>query len=96
MPHSPVPLCLHARAPRFVSGHLFSQSPACARWQAMGELCREMSDGTSDPDPKCMAGLRLPCYVLLYHLSETALLAAGWGFYANVQVAWGGTQDLRQ
>jgi hypothetical protein len=55
-----------------------------------------MSDGTSDPDPKCMAGLRLPFYVLVYHLSETALLAAGWGFYANVQVAWGGAQDLRQ
>jgi hypothetical protein len=52
----------------------------------MGELCREMGDGTEDPDPFCMAGMRLPFYVVVYHLCEIVLVFVGWSFFSNIQV----------
>ena len=52
----------------------------------MGELCREMGDGTEDPDPFCMAGMRLPFYVVVYHLGEIVLVFLGWNFFSNIQV----------
>lgn len=38
--------------------------------ESMGELCKEMGDGTADPDCIAMRGLRLPFYVIVYHITE--------------------------
>ena len=54
--------------------------------EAMGELFREMTDGTVDMDPVCTKGIRLNLIVVFFHFCETCWLWYGWHLYDTIQV----------
>ena len=54
--------------------------------EAMGELWRDMTDGTHDLDPSCIKGPRLNLIVIVYHFLETCWMWYGWHIYDSIQV----------